>query len=86
MPRARAEAVETTDGANAPGQRGDRVVVGEIHRLGAHARVLVVRLSELLGMSAGRNHRCARTTSGRRDRPRDPAAAADHQHLLVLQR
>jgi hypothetical protein len=77
---------DVVNGAHSPSQASDRVVVGQVDRLRAHARVMVVGVGELLGVAAGGGHRRPRGAGRLRDRSREPAAAADHQHLLVLQR
>jgi hypothetical protein len=77
---------DVVDRAHAAGESGDRVVAVEVDELGAHARVVVVGLRQGLRVAAGGDHRRARGAGGLGDGTRDPAAAADHQHRLVVQR
>ena len=77
---------EVVDGADPLGQRGDRRVVGEVDGLDADAGVGRVGLARGAPALRPATITFAPVGAGRLgDAARDPAAAADHQHGLVVQ-
>jgi hypothetical protein len=73
------------DGAHPVGEGGDRYIVGEVDSLSFDVTA-VVGGRELGFVPSGRDDPCAFRLCQQSDRTRNPAATADHQDGLVLQR